>query len=112
MGFERNKETIWKENMACIMPSRMEGQSLAMLEAMSFGRMIISTNVGDAERLIEHGETGFICDATVESVNKILDEAWNKRTDWLKIVKRSNDRLYTLITEDPVITFANILANN
>ena len=62
-GFETDKVKIWKKNVACIMPSRMEGQSLAMLEAMSFGRMIIATAVGDAPRLIKDGETGFLIDA-------------------------------------------------
>ncbi|WP_250434146.1 glycosyltransferase [Hanstruepera flava] len=107
-GHESNKGVIWKNNVACIMPSRMEGQSLAMLEAMSFGRMVISTAVGAAEELIEHGKTGFLAKApTIELIDEALEQAWEKRDMWVAMGKASRDKLYEVVTEDPVDTFSN-----
>jgi glycosyltransferase involved in cell wall biosynthesis len=111
MGYESEKTKIWANNMGCVLPSRMEGQSLAMLEAMSFGRMVISTAVGDAERLIEHGKTGFLIEyPTHEAIDKTLEEAWNFRNDWLGMGKLSREKLFDVITEEPVSFFAKQLS--
>lgn len=109
-GFVTDKEKIWGENMLCIMPSRMEGQSLAMLEAMSHGRMVISTKVGDAERLIVNNKTGFLIDApTFEFIDITLENAWAKRNDWLKMGMLAREHLFSVIQKDPVIEFAEKL---
>lgn len=109
-GYESDNNKIWETNIACIMPSRMEGQSLAMLEAMSFGRMIISTKVGDAERLIRQNETGFLIDApTLSFIDITLEKAWENRTNWIEMGKLSRKHLYGTIKKDPVIDFAEKL---
>jgi len=109
-GYMSDKTEIWKENIACIMPSRMEGQSLAMLEAMSFGRVIISTRVGDAERFVRHNETGFLIDApTVEHVDFALEQAWENRKNWIEMGKLSRNHLYNIIRKDPVVDFSEKL---
>lgn len=106
-GHVPNKESIWKENIACVMPSRMEGQSLAMLEAMSFGRMVICTAVGAAEELIDHGKTGFLVKApTVEFLDDTLERAWEKRNEWLEMGKASRTKLFDVIEQDPVEAFS------
>ena len=106
-GFVKNKEDIWKENTICIMPSRMEGQSLAMLEAMSFGRMVIATNVGDANELIIEDETGFLIPAaTVELIDEALEKAWLARNEITKMGINSRKHLFNYITKDPIIQFA------
>lgn len=108
LGFESDKHRIWSTNMVCMMPSRMEGQSLAMLEAMSFGRMVISTKVGDAERLITHGRTGFLADyPSFEALDLALDAAWDLRHQWLDMGKLSREKLYEEIPIDPIDFFAN-----
>lgn len=109
-GYESDNNKIWKKNVACIMLSRMEGQSLAMLEAMSFGRMIISTKVGDAARLIKQNETGFLIDApTVSLINITLDEAWENRKNWIEMGIISRKHLYDIIKKDPLIDFSEKL---
>ncbi len=65
------------------MPSRLEGQSLTLIEAMNFKRACIVTQVGGIEELIEDGKSGFIaaypCSAAIEHA---LERAWEKRDDW------------------------------
>jgi glycosyltransferase involved in cell wall biosynthesis len=47
-----------------LLPSRTEGVPLAALEAMSFGNIVIATNVGGLNEVIENGKNGFLLDAT------------------------------------------------
>jgi glycosyltransferase involved in cell wall biosynthesis len=107
-GYVQNKEDIWKENMVCIMPSRMEGQSLAMLEAMSHGRMVIATDVGDSVNLIKENETGFLIEAaTFKHIDEALEKAWNVKEKWVDYGLNSRQHLYHYIKQDPVVEFAN-----
>ena len=46
--------------MVFVLPSYNEGMPLAILEAMSYGVPIISTNVGGIPTLVENGVNGFI----------------------------------------------------
>jgi glycosyltransferase involved in cell wall biosynthesis len=41
-------------------PSRYEAYGMALAEAVAAGLPIIATAVGEAERLVRHGETGFV----------------------------------------------------
>lgn len=44
------------------MPSILEGQPLALVEAMAFGCPIVVTKVGGIPELIVHGENGLLCE--------------------------------------------------
>jgi glycosyltransferase involved in cell wall biosynthesis len=46
----------------CIVTSRQEGGPKAVLEAMSCGTAVVSTRVGQATDLIEHGTSGWLVD--------------------------------------------------
>ena len=106
-GFVNDKADIWEENTISIMPSRMEGQSMAMLEAMSFGRMVIATNVGDANELIIENETGFIISAaTIKLIDEALEKAWLARNEIIKMGINSRKHLFNYITKDPITQFA------
>lgn len=85
-GYEPDKRIIWGSHHAALFASRMEGLSLALLEAMACGRPVIATNVGDAERLVQDGRNGFIAapgDAT--SLDAALERAWDRRTEWERL---------------------------
>lgn len=82
-GFAESLEALWAQHHALIMPSRFEGNPLAMIEAMMCGRPAIVTNVGRAAELIDDNRTGFIAPAaTVEAVDDALERAWHRRNDW------------------------------
>jgi glycosyltransferase involved in cell wall biosynthesis len=44
-----------------VMPSILEGQPVALVEAMAYGRSIVATNVGGIPELIRDGVNGFLC---------------------------------------------------
>jgi glycosyltransferase involved in cell wall biosynthesis len=74
---------IWKTHHILMMPSRMEGQSLSLIEAMRFNRAAIVTNAGGTAELLEEGVTGFMAEYAIpEFIDAALERAWEKRNDW------------------------------
>ena len=59
----RTVEEIWSANQVLVMPSRCEGLSLAMVEAMLCGRPILATDVGGNSEIILDGVTGLLAGA-------------------------------------------------
>lgn len=110
--FEQSKAKIWSENHVLILPSRMEGMSLALLEAIAYERVPIVTNVGGAREIIMDNETGFIAKApTVEFIDEVLERAWQQRKKWESIGKKGADYLKKLVFEDPIKSFSCKLEN-
>ncbi len=78
-----NISAVWQGHHLLMMPSRLEGQSLTLIEAMNFKRAAIVTRVGGVEELVEEGKSGFIADyPAVSSIDDALERAWNRRTEW------------------------------
>ncbi len=102
-GYVSDKNEVWKINHGLILPSRMEGMSLALLEAIAYERIIITTNVGGANEVIKNYETGFIADfPCVESLDKILELAWSKRSNWQEMAKNSKLLFLNQYPYDPI----------
>lgn len=110
VGFSFAKHKIWEENHGLILCSRMEGQSLALLEAMSFNRMAIVTDVGDAHLLIEENETGFVAESpSTKHIDKALELAWERRYQWEEMGNRAGAKLRQMRPADPVEIFSKKL---
>lgn len=72
---------IWEEHHLLALPSRAEGTSLSLLEAMMCGRTAIVTNVGDSALVI--GNRGYVSESnTVESLRETLKIAFSKKNNW------------------------------
>ncbi|MBC7388466.1 MAG: glycosyltransferase [Opitutaceae bacterium] len=109
-GYSDNIVSMWNNNHGLILCSRMEGQSLALLEAMFCGRTAIVTNVGGAKDLIDHGVNGFIAKApTVQFIDEAMEEAWEQRNNWKNIGIKAYEKIRHLSNEDPVKVFAEKL---
>ena len=109
-GFNSSLNDIWSNNQAMILCSRYEGQSLAMLEAMSYNRMAVVTDMGDARELIDDGINGFIADApTVKHSDEALERAWAMRNDWEQMGKLAGERLKSSKPADPIQTLVDKL---
>jgi glycosyltransferase involved in cell wall biosynthesis len=85
-GFANDIEELWSQHHALLLPSRMEGNALSLIEAMMCGRLPITTNVGRAAELIDDNQSGFIAPAaTAELVDEVLERAWQRRNDWQRM---------------------------
>jgi len=83
-GFYPNVESFYKMADAVIMPSFIEGWSIAMNEAMFYGKPMILTNTGGAAEVIENNDIGILIDNEYGNIlnlnSKLLDDlAYNTR---------------------------------
>jgi glycosyltransferase involved in cell wall biosynthesis len=109
-GFVDSIEDIWAKNHVLVMPSRYEGTSLAMLEAMLCGRCVVATDVADHATLIREGETGFVAEGTTpHSVAKALEKVWAARGRLQELGARAAADLRSRMPVDPVEAFADRL---
>jgi glycosyltransferase involved in cell wall biosynthesis len=89
-GIHDDIEALWGEQHGLLLPSRVEGSSLALVEALLCGRIAIATNVGRAAELIEDGTSGFIAPAaTEELVDAAMERAWQRRHEWQSLGARA-----------------------
>ena len=89
-GFAASIESLWSQHHGLLLPSRMEGNSLSLIEAMLCGRVPITTNVGRAAELIDDNQSGFIAPAaTAELVDEVLERGWQRRADWQTMGQRA-----------------------
>ncbi len=72
---------IWQDHHALLLPSRHEGTSLAMLEALWLGRPVLSTHVAGAiSEIIDDKNGYFIRESSAESVADTILKAWHLRS--------------------------------
>lgn len=110
VGFSNSLDDIWSSNQAMILCSRFEGQSLALLEAMSYNRMAVVTDMGDARELIDDGVNGFIADApTVKHIDEALERAWTMRDNWEQMGILAGKKLLDTKPADPIQTLVDKL---
>jgi glycosyltransferase involved in cell wall biosynthesis len=89
-GFADDISALWSQHHGLLLPSRMEGNALSLIEAMMCGRMVITTSVGRAAELIDDNESGFLAPAaTVGLLDDALERAWQRRNEWQQIGQRA-----------------------
>ncbi len=101
-----NIAAIWKDHHILMMPSRMEGQSLTLIEAMRFKRAAIVTNVGGVEELIEDGKSGFIAEYPAEKyIDMAMERAWEAREYWEQMGIAAYEQIQKKHPKDAVAYF-------
>jgi glycosyltransferase involved in cell wall biosynthesis len=89
-GFAVDIESLWSQHHGLLLPSRMEGNALSLIEAMMCGRVPITTDVGRAAQLIDDGDSGFIAPAaTAALIDEVLERAWQRRLEWQAMGQRA-----------------------
>lgn len=111
-GFSHDIKSIWAENHALLLPSRYEGNSLAMIEAMVCGRVPIVTDVGRARELVDDNESGFVASApTTEMVDDAMERAWAVRHDWRAMGAKAASAIRARHSMQPAEDFADLILN-
>tara|TARA_R110001583_G_scaffold10782_16_gene49643 strand:+ start:16322 stop:17419 length:1098 start_codon:yes stop_codon:yes gene_type:complete len=85
-GFQDNLTNYYERADLVILISKSEGMPLALLEAMSFSKLIVASNVGGIPELIESGENGYLIEQSdIKSLSKaiknIIDMSNEQRTN-------------------------------
>jgi glycosyltransferase involved in cell wall biosynthesis len=63
-GFVPNVEPLMRAADIVVLPSRLDGMPLAVLEAQALGKPVVSSRVGSLPEMIVDHETGFLCEAS------------------------------------------------
>jgi glycosyltransferase involved in cell wall biosynthesis len=109
-GHVKDVAGIWEDNHALVLPSRLEGLPLALVEAMWCGRPAVVTDVGGNAELCVDEETGFVAGApTVDLFAQAMERAWARRFDWPRMGAAARARAERLIPRDPVGIFCQHL---
>jgi glycosyltransferase involved in cell wall biosynthesis len=102
---------LWRRHHALVLPSRAEGTSLALLEAMAAGRPCVVTDVGGAREWVVPGETGFLASApTAASIGTALESLWSARPSWRTMGDRAHEVLAQRRDPSPGATLLEHLA--
>lgn len=73
-GFRSDVERFYRQMDIYVLPSLLEHFPLSVLEAMSFGKPIIATNVGGVPEIVKDGETGILINSgSAEQIAKALN---------------------------------------
>lgn len=103
---EDEVQKIWQTHHILIMPSRMEGQSLSLIEAMRFSRAAIVTDVGGTNELIEDGVNGFIAKYPIPYfIDEALERAWQSRSEWEQLGINAAKAIEEKHPEDAIVFF-------
>ncbi len=90
--FAREMRSIWQDSQVMVLPSRGEGTSLAMLEAMMCGRPVVTTDVGGNREVLEEGVSGWIAEGTTpQSLAEAMERCWEARKSWASMGARAHE---------------------
>jgi len=105
-GVSQNIRDIWSSNQILLMPSRMEGMPLAVVEAMLCGRPTVLTDVGGHREWVSCGTEGWVVkELTVASYREALEAAWEARGSWELIGVNAHKKAISLYDPEPGQTF-------
>ncbi len=62
LGNRRDTPRLYSAFDAFVLPSTREAFPMVLLEAMACGCPVVATRVGEVERIVEHGRTGWVID--------------------------------------------------
>jgi glycosyltransferase involved in cell wall biosynthesis len=99
---------IWSANHALVMPSRVEGRPLSIIEAMLCGRAVVATNVGGNSEMMVDGVTGFLVGPpSVDNMATGLERLWTKRNSLKEMGQEGAKRIREMVPSDPIRVFAD-----
>lgn len=102
--------SVWTTHHALLLPSRLEGTPLAMVEAMLCGRPVIGTAVAGIPEWVCDGNTGFLANAPIVSCfAATLERAWQQRSQWQEMGLKARQQALDMYDPAPGDTLLSIL---
>lgn len=105
-GWEDDIDSLWANYHILLAPSRSEGMTLSVLEAMAAGRPCVLTRAGGHAEIIDHRQNGFISDNAEEDFERVLEEAYQYRDTWKEIGEKARETILKRYDDRPVEVLA------
>lgn len=86
LGFNENPYSFMKSCDIYVQSSFFEGLGLTVIEAAILNKPIVTTNFPTASTIINHQETGLICDMKPESIAKAIEKYIDDKNFTSKII--------------------------
>ncbi len=103
-------DEIWADHHALLLPSRYEGQSLSLLEAMLHGRPVITTPVAGTRAVVIDGVTGFRAQGfALEHWLEVLERAWIARASWWELGAHAAAKVRQHVWPEPGQRMADLI---
>lgn len=94
------KQNIISNCQAFVLPSYNEGLPVGILEAMSYGVPVITTNVGSITDVVRNGENGYIITpGNIESLSYSIIDCANNPDKWIAFSQRSREIIFKKYNE-------------
>ncbi|MEH7119879.1 glycosyltransferase family 4 protein [Neobacillus vireti] len=88
-GFCTNKETLYLDSDIVVVPSSNEAFSYVTVEALSYGRVVVGTNIGGIPEIIQHGHSGLLVEYGNEE--QLANTLYQLLTDTSLVQRLSKD---------------------
>jgi glycosyltransferase involved in cell wall biosynthesis len=109
-GFSGDIQSVWREHHALLLPSRIEGLPIALVEAMLCGRPAVVTDIAGNTEVIEENVTGFVALApSVVEFDAAMERLWQNRHRLREMGAAAASRIRSTFPEDPVGSFCERL---
>jgi glycosyltransferase involved in cell wall biosynthesis len=93
-----------RSSWALVLPSHAEGLPLSILEAMSLGRAVVSTPVGEIDSLVSDGMTGLLVQpGDVDGLAVALRQVVSDREGTEKMGVRGHERVLADFSTESVL---------
>ena len=103
---------LWQTNDILLMPSRLEGIPLALVEAMLCARPSVVTDVAGHTEWITAGEEGFVAEGSnTFSFDDAMERAWNRKNDWETMGKNAYNKALKCYDPAPGKTLSTIISD-
>ncbi|MGF7230607.1 glycosyltransferase, partial [Arachidicoccus sp.] len=104
---------VWSVNQLLLMPSRMEGMPLALMEAMLCARVALVTDVGGNAECIKHNINGFVAKtSTIKDFEKVMELAFSEKKDWENIGLLAHEYAKQKYNPNPGETLWHLITEN
>lgn len=95
------KKELIKKAQLFILPSYNEGLPMAILETMSYGMPVISTDVGSISEVVKNNYTGFLIKpGEKENMASLITEIIGDQFEWEKMSQNCKNEIFTKFNEN------------
>ncbi len=109
-GHVRDIRGFWRDHEALVLPSRLEGTPLALVEAMLCARPALVTDVGDCAEWIDAPRCGECAgSSTPSALAASISRFVADRAEWPRLGKQAAARAAAQLSADPATTFSERL---